>query len=80
MHRLAIGEDHYAEPASSGFLYSGPATYATIRLCALVLGLRDYPSNPGFAYTDAVAATSNIVEVLRCLHSFEGTTRRFPRG
>ena len=75
MHRLAIGENDDAQPASAGFFYSGPAADSTIRLPPFVLRKGDYPSNPGFADDGAVAATSNDVEVFRRLHVSEITTR-----
>ncbi len=68
MHCLTVGETHYAQPAPSGFLYSGPAADAAISLFAFVLRMLDYPSNPGFLDADAVAVTSDDVKVFRCLH------------
>ena len=37
MHRLAIGEDYHAKPASSCFSDISPAAYAAIGLHALIL-------------------------------------------
>ena len=68
MHRLAVGKDDHAQPASSGFVNSPPATYPAIGLFALVLWVRDYLGNPGFADSRAVAPASNDVEVFRRLH------------
>jgi hypothetical protein len=74
MHRLAIGENHDAQPASTGFFYSGPTANSASGLLALVLRTRYYSSNPGFTDSCAVAAAANDVEVFRGLHPFETTT------
>ena len=71
MHRLAVREHHDAKPTTSCFFYSCPASDSTVRLYALMLRVRDYPSNPRFANDDSVATTSNDVEVFRGLHSVE---------
>lgn len=80
MHRLAIREHNDAQPAPTRFFYSSPTTDTAVCLPALVVWARDYPSNPSFTDADAVATTSNDVEVLRSFHALKSQTPRMHIG
>ena len=46
MHRLAIGEQDDAQPASTRLVNPGPAAYAAVRLDVFAFGLGDCLLNP----------------------------------